>query len=542
MVVRAIRHIQGIRKANFPGVLIMDASLDDATLVPYYMWIDSNGALRTHTALPTNQDGDGTVISASAASGATAALDNLVSVAINTALLPVSTVGAIDIGSSTKQFRTAYLGTTPLVSYGTTYKTTVAITEPAANRTITFGDPGGADSIAYLAAAQALTNKTVDGSLNTLSKIIAAQLYGTGGTLGQYLKCTGATSAPIWDWPGLLKLAQSQEIETGTYDITLASTTQTTGVTTLTIPDFASVADTFAFLTLAQTLLNKTLTSPTVGTSLILKNTTRNITLLWAEPASSARNVTFADPGANVNILYDTPAATQVVTYKSFKASTCVFVDQTDVTKRVLKDISGATTGKTMTLVFSHTDDRSVTFPNVTDTLVGKLTTDVLTNKTLSDTTTIIGAAADVSKAVKFSIGGTASRTQTLTFAGTANNAITFPDLTCTLIGLQTIKRTLTTLTGEGALTVAEAAYELNHVDAGAYTLAAPTTAQDGLTIILTTRSTFTHQITATGLLQDGTTGTHNTATSSAYIGATLTLMAVNAFWNVVANVGWTIA
>ena len=59
---RAIRHIQGIPKANFPGILVLDAVTDLAAKVPYYLWMDSTGALRKHTSLPTDQDSDGSVV------------------------------------------------------------------------------------------------------------------------------------------------------------------------------------------------------------------------------------------------------------------------------------------------------------------------------------------------------------------------------------------------------------------------------------------------------------------------------------------------
>ncbi len=48
--------------------------------------------------------------------------------------------------------------------------------------------------------------------------------------------------------------------------VNIALTSQTVGATTLTIPNFASVSDTFAFTTLAQTLSNKTFVAPALGT------------------------------------------------------------------------------------------------------------------------------------------------------------------------------------------------------------------------------------------------------------------------------------
>ena len=47
--------------------------------------------------------------------------------------------------------------------------------------------------------------------------------------------------------------------DAGANDATLAFTTQTVGAPTLTVPDFSSVSDTFAFVTLAQTLVSKTI-------------------------------------------------------------------------------------------------------------------------------------------------------------------------------------------------------------------------------------------------------------------------------------------
>ena len=71
----------------------------------------------------------------------------------------------------------------------------------------------------------------------------------------------------------------------------------------------------------------------------------------------------------------------QIATNKILSDSTIKFGNVSDTTKALLFSLGGATTAKTMTLISSHTNDRSITFPDATDTLVGKATTDALTNK-----------------------------------------------------------------------------------------------------------------------------------------------------------------
>lgn len=76
-------------------------------------------------------------------------------------------------------------------------------------------------------------------------------------------------------------------------------------------------------------------------------------------------------------------SSVQTLTNKNLSDSTTAVVDVTDPTKKIIFD-AGGTTGTKTTVAAAQTADRVVTLPNATDTLVGKATTDVMTNKTLT--------------------------------------------------------------------------------------------------------------------------------------------------------------
>lgn len=114
--------------------------------------------------------------------------------------------------------------------------------------------------------------------------------------------------------------------------------------------------------------------------------------------------------------------------------------NDTDVTKEVVIEASSsATSGKRLTITSAHTDNRTLTLPDATDTVVGRSTTDTLVNKTLDNTTVLtikdsnltVQDNADATKQAKFEASGiTAGQTRTLTI----------PDASTTLVGTDTVQ------------------------------------------------------------------------------------------------------
>lgn len=76
----------------------------------------------------------------------------------------------------------------------------------------------------------------------------------------------------------------------------------------------------------------------------------------------------------------------QTLTNKKLSDSTTTIVDVTDATKAIKFDVEG-TTAVTGTIATAFTSAKTLTLPDATDTLVGKATTDTLTNKTLTSPT-----------------------------------------------------------------------------------------------------------------------------------------------------------
>ncbi len=148
-------------------------------------------------------------------------------------------------------------------------------------------------------------------------------------------------------------------------------------------------------LTATQTMTNKTLTSPTLSTPILTSPVTIATGGLIVD-AGGDEYLKFTEdttPITHLEIISgDTAVAPQLrgigeantdLLLAGTGTGNVQLADGTDPTKIIDFETSGATTAKKTTITSSHTDNRTITLPDATDTLVGKATVDTLTNKNI---------------------------------------------------------------------------------------------------------------------------------------------------------------
>jgi hypothetical protein len=117
------------------------------------------------------------------------------------------------------------------------------------------------------------------------------------------------------------------------------------------------------------------------GISLVPNTTQNNTQIGDVEFVNDKLQIHNAAIGQDAVVTENTP---QTLTNKNLQDLTFKIVGNADATKKIGWAVTAATTGKTLTIASAHTDNRTLTLPDATDTLVARNTTDTLTNKTLT--------------------------------------------------------------------------------------------------------------------------------------------------------------
>ena len=200
----------------------------------------------------------------------------------------------------------------------------------------------------YLSAATGTTGTTSTNLVFSTSPTLVTPVLGVASATSL------ATSAAT---PFILTNGQA---------VNVALTSQTVGATTLTIPNFASVSDTFAFTTLAQTFTNKDLTSGTNTFPTFNQNTTgsaatlTNTRTLWGQNFNGSANVT----GSLTSVGDITGGASSMTILAGTGASRTLTLQTT-------------TAGSAATTALTLNADQSATFANVVT--AGNFTTNATT-------------------------------------------------------------------------------------------------------------------------------------------------------------------
>ena len=355
---------------------------------------------------------------------------------INAGTLSGAFTGTMDITG------TVLSGASPLVFEGATadaYETTLAVENPAADRTVSL--PNATDTLIGKATTDTLTNKSIDLENNTFTGSVAE--FNSALQSASFTSLTGTETLEN-------KTFTSPTISGGTFS---GSFTGTMDFTSTVLSGASPLVFEGATADAYETTL--AFVDPTADRTITFFNATDTLVGRATTDTLTNKTIDLGGPNTFTGSLAEWNSALQSASFVSLTGSETL--ENKTLTSPTINggtfsgsftgtmDISGTVLSGTNALVFEGatadayettwaftdpTADRVITFFNATDTVVGKATTDTLTNKTVDlANNTLTGSVAEFNAALQSESFATLTGSETLenkTFTSPIINTMTF--------------------------------------------------------------------------------------------------------------------
>ena len=271
-------------------------------------------------------------------------------------------------------------------STGDSFETTLAPGNPSSDITLTL-PASASDTLVGLASTQTLTNKTlttpiiteIDGSTITLDSAGDITLDADGADI--ILKDAGTEFGRFTNNSGELQIKSGSS---STTNLTMSGA-NTTIAGNLTVTGNATANG--STITLGDSASDTVSFGGTITGNLVFEGSTDDSFETTLTPGNPSADITLTLPSSGSDTLVG-KATTDTLTNKTLTSpalTTPAITGNTTTTGNVIFEGSTADSFETTLTVVDPTADRTVSLPNATDTLVGKDTTDTLTNKTLTN-------------------------------------------------------------------------------------------------------------------------------------------------------------